>query len=160
MTNWMVGGTLVATLIILALLISLFLIDRKHEMGIYLAIGEKKSRILGQFICEVILIALVSMTLALFVGNVLGNQLSQMMIEQDMIRQLEDPDYSPTQAMLQARGFRFDMTHEEMIYLYEVRLDRKTVLLFYSVTLNAIVVATTIPMWLVLKKDPKEVLLG
>jgi len=42
--------TIGAMILIVSLLIMLFLRERKHEMGIYLSIGEKRSRIILQMI--------------------------------------------------------------------------------------------------------------
>jgi len=65
-----------ATLILTALLVVLFLHDRKHEVGIYLALGENKQKIIVQMILELIPLAILGMALALFVGNVLADALS------------------------------------------------------------------------------------
>jgi len=157
--NMLVIGTIFATLIILGLLILLFLVDRKQEVGIYLALGEKKHKILSQFIVEIMVASITGMTFALFVGNSLGNQISQTMIEQDVIRQLEDPHRVVTHGLLHGMGFRVEMTHEDMLALYEVTLDASTIILFYSVTLSAISLTIAIPTWIVVKMEPKEVLL-
>ena len=152
-------GTVIATWVILGLLVLLFLIDRKQEIGVYLALGEKKCRILIQFMVEVLLVSAVGMTLGLFAGHMLSNQMSQMMIEQDVIRQLEDSNRVVTFGLLYGMGFRVDMTHEEMLALYEVSLNTTTIVLFYTVTLGTVLVATVIPTWSVVRKNPKDVLM-
>lgn len=156
--NWFLIGAICATLVILGLLVLLFLVDRKHEIGIYLALGEKKHKVVSQFILETMLAAVIGMTFALFTGNMLGSQLSQVLIEQDVIRQLEDPDRIETFGLLHGMGFRMKMSHEEMLELYEVTLDTSTIMLFYVVTLSTVLVATTIPTWLVVNMKPKEIL--
>jgi len=157
--NQLMVGTLIATLIILGLLILLFLVDRKQEVGIYLALGEKKKNILAQLMMEMMAVAFIGMTVALFVGNTLSTEISRTMIEQDIIRQLEDPERIVGHGLLSGMGFRVEMTHEEMIDMYEVSLDVTTVLLFYGITLVAVLLAAGIPTLMVIQMNPKEVLL-
>lgn len=66
-------GAVVAKIMILSLVITLFLRDRKHEIGIYLALGEKKGKILAQMISEGLSISMVAIVIALFVGNILSS---------------------------------------------------------------------------------------
>ncbi|MHB8097116.1 MAG: ABC transporter permease, partial [Erysipelotrichaceae bacterium] len=58
-----------ATILILSLVVILFLRDRKHELGIYLSLGESKSKVVGQILIEVVSIALIAITLSLLTGN-------------------------------------------------------------------------------------------
>lgn len=158
--DWLVIGSVFATLVVLGLLILLFLVDREQEVGIYLALGEKKHKILIQFIFEIMIAAIIGMTFALFVGNLMGSHVSQTMIEQDVMRQLEDPERIETFGLLYGMGFRVDMTHEEMLELYEVTLDASTIVLFYAVTLSTVLVTTSVPIWMVVNMKPKEILMS
>lgn len=158
--NKLMIGTIIAMLVILGLLILLFLIDRKQEVGIYLALGEKKNNILIQFIFETITAAIIGMTLALFVGSSLGNQISQMMIEQNVMHQLENPNRVVTHGLLHEMGFRVDLTHEDMLNLYEITLDGTVVIWFYGITLSTVMLTTLIPTWLVVNMKPKAILIS
>ena len=49
---------------------------RLHEIGILLSIGTSKRQIIGQFLAELAIIALVSSVLALAIGSIASSQIS------------------------------------------------------------------------------------
>lgn len=69
----------IAGILILALLVMMQIRERKYEMGVLLSIGEKKTKLLGQFFVEIFIVALISFVVAglasPFVAQVAGNQL-------------------------------------------------------------------------------------
>ena len=81
------GGT-GASIVILGLFIMLFLYDRKHEIGVYLALGEKRRNVVIQVLSEVLLLAVISLSLSIFVGNIVTGHVSQRLLEQDIMRQI------------------------------------------------------------------------
>nr|WP_122012658.1 ABC transporter permease [Maliibacterium massiliense] len=64
LTRTLVAVILVASALLLTLLLTLWVRDRKHEMGIYLSIGIRKRGVLLQLLLECVLIAAVAFTLA------------------------------------------------------------------------------------------------
>ncbi|EAC2374055.1 TPA: ABC transporter permease [Listeria monocytogenes] len=69
----------IAGALILGLLIMMQVRDRKYEMGVLLAIGEKRGKLIAQFFVEILIVALVSFGLAAasshYVAQLAGNQL-------------------------------------------------------------------------------------
>ena len=61
---------------ILALITALTVNQRKNEIGILLAVGESKLRIIGQFVVEVAAIAVIAFTLSVFTGTYVGKYIS------------------------------------------------------------------------------------
>jgi len=143
-----------ATLLIISLLVILLLRERKYEIGIYLALGEKKKKIIMQMISELIPLALIGIAIALFLGNILASQISQEMLRQDLETQPIFAEWNP----LEELGYRFNLTHDEMLESYEVRLDTETVVLFYAVGLGVISVAIIIPIIHATNVNPKKLL--
>lgn len=144
-----------ATLLIISLLVILLLRERRHEIGVYLALGEKKKNIIGQMISELMPLALIGITLALFLGNMLASQISQEMLRQDLATQEILGDWNP----LEELGYRFDLTFEEMLESYEVGLDLTTVVLFYVIGLGVISIAILIPIIHATNVKPKKLLI-
>ena len=147
-----------ATLLVMSLLVLLFLHDRRYEMGVYLALGEKKKSIVVQMLIEFIPLAFVGMTLALFAGNMLANGLSQGMLRQSMQQPL-DTNRLQESHILAEFGYRFELTHEEMLESYEIRIDIVSVILFYAVGLGVLLIATMIPVLHVTNINPKKLLM-
>ncbi|WP_139892250.1 ABC transporter permease [Bacillus sp. D386] len=77
----------IAGAIILGLIVMLGIRERKYEMGVLLAIGEKKSKLIGQFIVEILIIAVFALGIASVTGNVaadkIGDQLLSQQVETD-----------------------------------------------------------------------------
>ncbi|EAC5082722.1 TPA: ABC transporter permease [Listeria monocytogenes] len=69
----------IAGALILGLLVMMQVRDRKYEMGVLLAIGEKRGKLIAQFFVEILIVALVSFGLASasshYVAQLAGNQL-------------------------------------------------------------------------------------
>lgn len=78
---------ILGVLLILGLLITLWIKNRRHEMGIYLSIGLKKSSILRQLITEIILLALLAFTLAAAaarpLASVIGNPAADSVVQKE-----------------------------------------------------------------------------
>ena len=170
-SNLIFFGAVVSTVVVLSLLISLFLRDRKYEIGIYLALGESRGKILCQIFIEVFSISLVAITLALFAGDVLSSGISRQMLEQDLIRQEQAlQDEFPDSGFLDF-GFSdvitfelmfFDsgpMSVEEMMAAYDTSLDVASIVLFFSVQIVAISLSIVIPSLYIWRLEPKEILI-
>ena len=69
MANLLFWGSLSFSVLLLALLLSLWINARRKEVGILLSIGLKQASILGQFIIESILIAIPALVSAYFLAN-------------------------------------------------------------------------------------------
>ena len=69
-------GAAAAGLAVLSLVLVFWVRGRLHEIGILLSIGTSKRQIIGQFLAELAIIALVSSVLALAIGSVTSSQIS------------------------------------------------------------------------------------
>jgi len=148
---------IVGTIVIISLLILLFLSDRKHEIGIYLALGSKKKGIIFQIVTEVFILSIIGMTCALIVGNVMARNLSQEMVRNDLA---SSETIQNTQGLdLQRLGYRFSMTHDDMMAAYEIQLGTQEIVWFYVAGLGTIIIATIVPIAKIVKTNPKKVLL-
>jgi putative ABC transport system permease protein len=150
-----------ASVLILTLLIMLFLRDRKREVGIYLALGERKGKILSQFLLEITVVAFFSIVVALFVGNIVAGNLSESMLMDDIAAQQEATndggwrDWDPFANM----GFQTDVPTDVIVDSYDVSLSPFMILLFFGVGFGTILLATVIPMIYVLQLNPKKIML-
>lgn len=142
-----------ASILILSLVIILFLRDRKHELGIYLSLGEKRSRIFSQIILEVLLVALLGMGLSVFSGNIIASSLSD-----NLLAQQENPDdwwdggwvYDP---------FETGVTEEDVKDAYEVKLTVSYVAVFMLVGLGVSTASTLAPMIYITRLEPKKIMM-
>jgi len=148
-----------ATVITLALMITLFLKERRHEIGIYLAIGEKKSNIIFQFLVETFLITTIGITISLFMGNLLSEGISRQMLEQTLVDQMiENPNDGPIPWEL-ALFNSGAMPIAEVLEMYNTALNREMVFLFVGISFAVVFVSVIAPIWLVVKMEPKKILI-
>ena len=152
-----------ATLVILSLLITLFLRDRKHEIGIYLALGEKKGRIASQILIEVMSTAIVAVTLSLFTGALISSGISQQMVQNDLQQRQEERWQSGTswsQGEWELQMFSpGEMTMEDMLAAYDTSLDGTAIVLFFGVAIVTILISTLAPIMYVMRLNPKKVMM-
>src|SRR5690625_6457014 len=119
-------AAVVATVLITGLVVLLFLRDRKRELGIYLSLGEKRGRVVGQILIEVMVVAFIGISLSLFSGNLLAGQISDTLMKTDDNSQYYD-DY------MYYGDFQTNLTTEDVLDSYEVSLDSNYILVFYGI---------------------------
>lgn len=155
--NMVLVGTAGATIIITSLLIILSLRDRKGEIGIYLALGEKKSRVIFQIIFEVLAPAIIAITLSLFTGGILAKELSQTMLMNDLTSQVQE-DFSHDSSELDwfSKG---EMSIDEMMANYEIKLEGQVIVMYYGLSIGVVLVASAIPVIYITRLDPKKIMM-
>ena len=161
MADFIHWTTLIASIVILVLVSMLFLRDRRHEIGIYLALGDKKRQIVGQLLLEISVVAIVAMMVALFIGNQLSSNISRELLQQALIEQHEETSGAYARSLPWAL-MHFeprDMSIEEMMEMYDVSLDSNVVVTFLLTGTGVVLLSTLIPVLYVLKMKPKEILL-
>ena len=156
-------SAIVATILILNLLIILFLRDRRYEMGVYMALGEKKSSIILQIVIEVLAISIIGITVALFVGNVVSSRLSQQMMQNELMQEIEIDEIFRRREEMGSIAWMIGMpqpvaTAEETLALFDLTLTMETTIIFYTIGLTTIILSTVIPIIYVVKLEPKKIL--
>jgi len=176
--SWVLWIAIGATLLILSLLITLFLRDRRYEIGVYLALGEKRSKIISQILIEVIVVAIVGMALSVVVGNLISSEISQSMLRSELTEIAEESNVQmvgggPTVTTtvtstsfsitgsnsLAGMGFNFELTPDEMLEQFDVSLNISAIVLIYTIGLITVVLSTLVPIVYVTKLSPKKVLM-
>ena len=160
---WATAG---ASVIIIALLITLYLKDRKSELGIYLALGEKRSRLYLQIFTEVFGVAIIGITLSLVTGRLLADGLSQNMLmaamqEREMAAaENEFGGFNNGFIDLRSLGFiNYEVTTLEVAEIYHISLELSVILAIYAVGLTTIFIASVIPLIYVTNLNPKKILM-
>ena len=139
-----------ATVLVIGLLVALFLKDRTREMGIYLSLGERKWKIAVQILTEVMVIAIISVSLSIFSGNMLASKLGDGLLADQMNSTSSAQYWYDGVEMVSGDDFQ-----EE----YKVSLDGKTIGFIYAVGLGSVLVSTMIPIVSTLSIKPKKILM-
>jgi len=157
-------GGILATIVVLGLVITLFLRDRQQEIGIYRALGESKQKIMGQILIEILLISMIGIVFAFFVGSMLSSEVSRNMLEQDLLQQEQEEAFT-SQGIVEAQTFGIrqfapgPMSIEEMMEAYDTSMDTGSIILFFGVQIVVVLFSTVIPIVYVMKLEPRDILM-
>ena len=159
--NWILIVSIIATLLILSLLITLFLRDRRYEMGVYLALGEKRGKIITQILLEVVVTSFLAISLSVFVGSLISGAVSHNMLMNELQAEPTDNwNHGWDWTVFDSLGIpQQTLTVEEMMELYDVSLNIQTIGLFYAIGLGAVIVSTMAPVIYIVTLNPKKVLM-
>ncbi len=149
--------SIIVSIFIISLVTILFLRDRKHELGIYLALGEKREKIIGQVVIEVLIVSLVAMTLSVFSGNYLAKGFSD-----SLIRTQQTVDDGMMMGSVISMGGMLNeenVTEEDVIEAYEIHLTPSYIAIFYLVGLIVILLSTIVPLIYIMRLNPKTIMM-
>lgn len=151
--------SVLASILIITLVTILFLRDRKHELGIYLALGEKRTRVVGQIVLEVVTVAIIAITISVFTGNMLAKGFSNSLIQTQKVEQTNNnsADFQLDYELSQLTNN--NVSEEDVIEAYQISLNAKYILLFYVVGLGVILVSTVAPLVYIMRLNPKKIMM-
>ena len=75
---------MIAGAIILSLIVMLSIRERKYEMGVLLALGEKKWKLISQYIVELVVIAVIALGISTVSGNVVAIKIGDQLLTQQI----------------------------------------------------------------------------
>ena len=144
------GASFVLIIVLLCLVSMLFLRNRKHEIGILMALGERKRKILLQHAGEIVLVGMLATTLALYSGNKLGEMISSefIKIQVDVESEIE---YS--------ERHEGEVTQLDMMEAYKVEIDSQYILAIYGVSFLILLSVSGVLVFYISHLKPKDVLM-
>lgn len=157
MAGYVLTIAIAAAILIITLVVLLFLRDRKHELGIYLSFGEKRGKVFGQILFEVLLIAFVAVSISVVTGNLIAKGMSGNLIQQQIDNQSNQGmnGFSIGGPVLSDTNF----TTDDVVSAYEVGLSPIYVLIMYAVGMGTVLLATLVPLAYILRLNPKKIMM-
>lgn len=160
MANYILIVAVIASILIVTLVVLLFLRDRKHELGVYLSLGEKKGKVVSQIVAEVLIIALLGITLSVFTGNLVASGLSSSMIQAQMEKEAQNNPWERGMSMNNVDDYMStNLTMQDVVSAYEIRLTPTYILVFFLVSLGTIALSTLVPMIYIVRLNPRKILM-
>ena len=130
----MIMAVIGAGIIVLSLVLILWVRERMYEIGILLAIGRSKMKIVGQFILELVFVSLPAMILAAILGRVFMGWILGAVLQKESLDNLDLSSFMTD-------GGRMDIFA-----------------MSYGLLILIIVLAVIVASWMILVKKPKEIL--
>lgn len=142
-----------ASLMIITLIVLLFLRDRKHELGIYLSLGESRGKIIGQILVELLLTSALALVLSLITGNLLASGISDSLLQMDWVSGSQD-------GMMYYGGMMSnDLTPEDVQNAYSVSFSIGYIVSYLLIGLGTVLLSVIVPLLYILRLNPKKIMM-
>ncbi|EUJ22926.1 ABC transporters (permease), putattive [Listeria grandensis FSL F6-0971] len=159
--NVIVVITALAGGLILALLVLLSIRERRFEMGVLLSLGENKTKLIGQFLVEVIIIGMIAFSVACFTSQPIGQAVTNQMLAKE-VEQAKDDEADPSQSGAMVTSFagsgEEDKPKGEAIDSVNVDISRQDMVEVGGIGLLVVIVATLLPCLFIIRLQPKMIL--
>ena len=130
----MIMAVIGAGIIVLSLVLILWVRERMYEIGILLAIGRSKIKIVGQFILELVLVSLPAMVLAAILGRIFVGWILNAVLQKESLDNLDLSSFTTSGGGMDI----FAMS--------------------YGLVILIIILAVIAASWIILTKKPKDIL--
>ena len=153
--------------IIVSLITALTLRERNYEIGVFLSIGVSKIKIISQFFIELLVVAAIAFTLSLGTGHLLTGKVSEILISNGAIGEMEEPDidigFSSKVSSIGKPGILpiedgNEVNFGEIVNNTTFGLTRDVVINVFLSGLFIILISTLIPSLLIMRFNPKKIL--
>ncbi|MDA2385092.1 ABC transporter permease [Bacillus cereus] len=150
----------IAGAIILGLIIMLSIKARRKEMGILLSIGEKKWKLMAQFVVEVVCIAILAFGLSITTGAKVSQYIGDNLLSSEIATASEETDTSQNgTVMVAGPGGSLQDQNKEPIDKIDVSVTGEDVGKMGGIGLAIAILATLLPGLSILRLNPKQILL-
>lgn len=146
----------IAGAVILGLIIMLSIKERRKEMGILLSIGERKWKLIGQLLVEVLFLAVLAFGLSLTTGSKVSQVIGDNLLSNEIATAEESKDETPTLMEVSTGG---DLTQEKVIDKIDVSVTGGDIGKVGVIGLAIAILATILPALSLLRLNPKQILL-
>ena len=153
---------LILTLFSVVLMIGVFnllmLRVRKHEMGIYLSLGTRKSTLCLQILLEQLGLALLGLSLALFVGYGMAMYMSDTILTGQLVSSVAQ-NHSQEWNWFFMRGLGDGSVVDLWARNYEVSLTPTGILAFFGLGLGTVLLSNLVSMAFIMRLNPKKIMM-
>ncbi|MCY8057917.1 ABC transporter permease [Bacillus spizizenii] len=156
----------VAGAVILGLIVMMSIRERKYEMGVLMAIGEKRWKLIGQFLTEILIVAVIAIGLASVTGNLVANQLGNQLLSQQISSSSDSTQTASGQNGQMPSGgggmgggmFGHNSANVDVIDSLNVAVSMNDMLVLGGIGIIIAIIATLLPSISVLRLHPKTIL--
>lgn len=151
----------IVSIVILSLLLTLWERSRVHEIGIFLSVGIKKIDIIGQYLMEILLIAILAFGLSFFTSNFVSDKIASMLLQQSIQNETTQTDelvvdgvYVDTFGSNTEVSTDADIVNQEL----KVSVSMENLILLYAIGFAIILISVTISSVTIMRLKPREIL--
>lgn len=148
----------IAGAVILGLIVMMSIRERKYEMGVLMAIGEKRWKLIGQFLTEILMIAVLAIGISALTGSLIAEQIGNQLLSQ----QIEQTSASQSAGGMMGPGgggfFGQSTAQVSAIDQLDIQVSFGDLMALGGIGLLIAMFATLLPSISVLRLHPKTIL--
>ena len=151
-------GVMIAAIVILSLLIVNQIKDRNYEIGVLLSLGEKRAKIAGQLLTELLIVATVAFGLSIITASFISDSIGENLLASQLEMEEES---STSNSSFGGRGqmsFNNKASDVEAIDELELKTSTSEFLTLFGLGYGIIILSLIIPTTQILKYEPKTIL--
>lgn len=146
-SDYILWIAIICTILILNFVIFILTKDRKNEIGILIALGEKRRNVLFQMILEIWAVGLLALNLSMIGGQQISRQLSDYLVTSSIKKQ---GDILSEEEEIQQK---------QLLENYEVKFDRDYIMILNGIGSVVLLLSSTLSVMTTFRSKPKEILL-
>ncbi|GAA0084919.1 ABC transporter permease [Clostridium sp. CTA-7] len=150
----------IAGAIILSLIIILSLKDRRYEIGVLMSMGESRLKIISQLLVEIMIVACIAFSISTFTGNAVAQKIGTNLLQNEMKVSEKEKSPQPSNSGIVMVGPGGTMNEKvDAIDTIDVGVSSSDLQKLYLIGFLIVILATTVPTVLILRFNPKTILL-
>lgn len=157
-TNLFIIVVFVAGTIITIALVTIFVRDRKFEIGLLLSSGESRLKIISQFILELMIISFIAFIVSMTASQLSSGYVSEWIAENQFVSEEEETLDNGFMMMGEAPSSHKEITLEEVAANFDASISLDIVLQLMFTSLALVIIAASIPLIIIMSYKPREAL--
>lgn len=148
---------------ILGLIIMLSIKERINEIGILMSLGEKRIKIIGQFLVEVLVVLVIALSLSALTGSSISKVATDKLLANELQTESQQQSQGMGGQMPQnmgrpGNGGGFSKTKVEKIEELNIEITSAEFFKMALLAILVVILATIIPALMIMRFNPKEIL--
>ncbi|MCL1949070.1 MAG: FtsX-like permease family protein [Turicibacter sp.] len=139
-------------ILILSLLIFLLDSNRKNEIGLYLALGERKRKIFSQFLLERISLTVLAVVIAFIGIKTFINETFEEFLLREFLYVLGNRRLDLSVGPLESAGFFHQVTYRDLLEAFEISFATNDVIFILIIIFVPVLIATTASLSVLTRK--------
>lgn len=160
--KFIVGMVVVNAVIIISLVTALTLKTREYEIGVLLAIGASKLKVIGQFFIELAIVAILGFTLSVGSGSLIAHKVGETVLGYQIassgLNEEEEYVWDDGYIDIWNTNYSTDVSLDDLISEYDVSISPVIIAEIYVVGLGIVLISTMIPSMMIMRFNPKRIL--
>ena len=157
-SDLIVAVVLINAVVIITLVSALTLKTRETEIGVLLSIGVSKVKIVGQLFSELLITAMIGFALASVSGSMIAGSVGEkalaMQVQENQTSESGGFAYSSSESLFN------EVSQEEVTASYHAGVDAGILIQIFILGVGVVFISTLIPSMMVLRFNPKKILMS